>query len=29
MDLKNETGEAAGTSVKLKIFLSEPVEEIV
>jgi hypothetical protein len=27
LDLKNENGEAAGTSVKLKISLTEPVEE--
>ena len=29
MDLKNERGEDAGTSVKLKISLTEPVEEYV
>jgi sensor histidine kinase YesM len=29
VDLKNKNGEAAGSSVKLKIFLSDPVEEYV
>ncbi len=28
MDFKNEKGEAAGTTVKLKISLTEPVEEL-